>query len=207
MPQPSKQSGGIQILDQRTWSEEEYLALSGNRLVEYSEGILEVLAMPTTSHQMIVAYLYGLVLGFVAPRDLGEVLFAPLRVRLWKGKFREPDLVFLLKTHLRRIREKYWLGADLAMEVTSPDEESRYRDLVIKRREYARACIPEYWIVDPQEKRITVLRLAGKRYVVHGEYNPGTIASSSILKGFSVEVDKVFGAGRVSCNGRRRGRE
>jgi hypothetical protein len=45
---------------QGTWSEEEYLGLSGNRLVEFSDGFLEVLPLPTTSHQALVAYLYGL---------------------------------------------------------------------------------------------------------------------------------------------------
>src|SRR5262249_41063625 len=44
---------------QGTWSEEEYLKLDTNRLIELSDGHLEVLTMPTTSHQMIVAYLYG----------------------------------------------------------------------------------------------------------------------------------------------------
>src|SRR3954454_25249648 len=81
--------------DQGTWSEEEYLALNVNRLVEFSHGSLEVLAMPTTSHQLIVAALYRALLAFVTAQELGTVLFAPLRVRLWPGKFREPDLVFL----------------------------------------------------------------------------------------------------------------
>src|SRR2546421_3550100 len=77
------------------WSEEEYLALPGNRLVEFSNGFLDVLPMPTMSHQVLVAYLYGLLSAFVSQHDLGKVLFASLLVRLWQGKFREPDLVFM----------------------------------------------------------------------------------------------------------------
>src|SRR5207253_2015602 len=88
---------------QGTWSEEEYLTLNGNRLVEFSQGVLEVLPVPTTSHQLVVAYLYGLLLAFVSGRDLGTVLFAPLRVRLWRRKFREPDIVVMLKEHAGRI--------------------------------------------------------------------------------------------------------
>ena len=45
--------------------------------------------MPTTSHQLVVAYLYGLLLAFASPRDLGTVLFAPLRVRLWRRRVPE----------------------------------------------------------------------------------------------------------------------
>src|SRR3954451_16339359 len=81
---------------QGQWSEEEYLALNGNRLVDFSDGRIEVLPMPTTSHQRIVRYLLGLLLAFAGPGQLGEALMAPVRVRLWPRKFREPDLLFML---------------------------------------------------------------------------------------------------------------
>ena len=179
---------------QGTWSEEEYLALNSNRLVEFSDGHVEVLAMPTTSHQLIVAFLYRALLAFVAARAAGTVLFAPLRVRLWPGKFREPDLVFLSAEHSSRIGESFWEGADLVMEVVSDDD--RRRDLETKRREYARAGIPEYWIVDPQQATITVLRLDGvtSTYVVHGDFPRGTQASSHLLPGFTLDVTAALSA-------------
>ena len=43
--------------------------------------------------------------------------------------------------------------------MVSDGEENRKRDLVTKREEYAQASIPEYWIVDPALKTITVLQL------------------------------------------------
>src|SRR5262245_16299835 len=45
---------------------------------------------------------------FVSARQLGTVLCAPLRVRLWPGKFREPDVVFMLARHGARMGERYW---------------------------------------------------------------------------------------------------
>jgi Uma2 family endonuclease len=172
--------------NQGYWSEVEYLALNTNRLVEFSHGSIEVLPMPTTSHQLIAAYLYRMLRAFVTAEDLGTVLFAPLRVRLWTGKFREPDVVFMLAEHASRIGEPFWEGADLVMEVVSSDD--RRRDLEIKRDEYAQAGIPEYWIVDPQQARITVLRLDGASYVVGGEFPEGTQAASHLLPGFAVDV-------------------
>src|SRR5437773_2718941 len=77
-------------------------------------------------------------------------------------------------------------GADLVMEVVSEGSENRKRDLETKRLEFAAAGIAEYWIVDPQEQRITVLVLDGSIYRVHGEFAPGTQASSVLLPGFSV---------------------
>ncbi len=76
------------------------------------------------------------------------------------------------------------------MEVVSPDDPQR--DTVTKRREYAQAGIPEYWIVDPREEQITVLTLDGQRYAVHGQFGMGETATSVLLDGFQVSVTEVF---------------
>ena len=76
------------------WSEEEYLVLTDhrNRLVEFTDGFLEVLPMPTDKHQSVLEFLFLAFFGFVEPRG-GKVHFAPLRLRIRPGKFREPDLL------------------------------------------------------------------------------------------------------------------
>lgn len=176
------------------WSEEEYLALDTNHLIEFSHGRMEVLPLPTFSHQRLVALLYRLILGFVEEGEMGVVMFAPLRIQLWHGKFREPDLVFMAAEHADRLGEQFWQGADLVMEIVSPDDPER--DKVIKRREYAQAGIPEYWIVDPTNSSITVLTLRGQEYTVHGEFVATGEASSVLLKGFNVDVGDVFSEAR-----------
>jgi Uma2 family endonuclease len=176
--------------DQGHWSEEDYLALDTNHLVELSDGHVEILPMPTVPHQRILALLYNALLAFASANRLGEVLFAPVRIQLWPGKFREPDLVFMLAQNESRIHKEYWDRADLVTEVVSDDD--RGRDLDVKRREYAEAGIPEYWIVDPQLVRITVLALEGTAYVVHGEYDKGATAESRLLPGFKVNVAEVM---------------
>lgn len=178
---------------QGSWSVEEYLALDTNYLVEFSDGYIEVLPMPTDRHQAIVATLF-LALAAFAKKTAGTIRFAPLRVQLWPGKFREPDLVFMLAEHAGRRHEKYWEGADMVVEVVSGSEVDRQRDLVTKRREYAQAGIPEYWIVDPGTERITVLKLAGDAYEEHGRFGRGAAAGSASLAGFEVLVDAVLDA-------------
>jgi Uma2 family endonuclease len=182
--------------EQGAWSEQEYLDLNGNRLVEFSHGCIEVLTMPTMAHQLIVLFLYEALKAFTSPRSLGRTLVAPFRVRLWPGKIREPDIMFMLEGHADRMGQEAWEGADLVIEVVSNDD--RRRDLETKRFEYARAGIPEYWIVDPQRGQITVLRLDGERYVVHGEFGAGERAASALLNGFEVDVSATFAAGRVT---------
>jgi len=165
-----------------------------NHLVEFSHGYLEVLPMPTEAHQLIVLYLYRALLDFIERRRPGLVLVAPLPVRLWAGKYREPDVVLMLAEHTERRHKQYWEQPDLVIEVVSPD--SRKHDLETKRREYAQAGIPEYWIVDPQEERIIVLALSGTRYTVHGEFTSGTVARSALLPEFEVAVDEVWATAR-----------
>src|SRR5665213_337708 len=123
---------------QGDWSEEDYLELETIRRMELSDGYIEVLPMPTTSHQMVLLHLYGLLLAFTAKHDLGTVLTSGTRVRLRPDKIREPDVVFMSKGHAERMREEYWIGADLAMEIVSGSAKDRRRDLATKREEYAR---------------------------------------------------------------------
>ncbi len=169
-------------------TEEEYLSLDDNLLLEYSDGFLEVLPMPTTAHQLILAFLYRTLYDWVVARNLGLVLFAPLKVRLRAGKLREPDILFMKRENSRRIGNDYWERPDLVMEVVS--ENNRRHDLVTKRDEYARAGIPEYWIVAPEEATITVFVLRPRRrtYVEHGTFAKGDRATSQVLPGFEVDV-------------------
>ncbi len=98
----------------------------------------------------------------------------------------------MLAEHSDRRHEKHWETPDLVMEVVSP--ENRSHDLETKRFEYARAGIPEYWIVDPQERKIIVLVLEKKSYRVHGTFGEGETARSVLLDGFEVAVDGVWEA-------------
>ena len=123
---------------------------------------------------------------------LGKVLPAPLRVRVAPGKFREPDAALLLTANFHLRGEGYWSGADLVVEVVSPDDPNR--DLKTKREEYAAAGIAEYWIVDPRDRTITVLTLpaGGTVYGVAGKYSSGQTAASALLTGFEVDVTETF---------------
>ena len=177
------------------WEEEDYLALPGNRLIELSNGSIEVLPMSTVAHQFIVGYLYKLLAGFVRGRGLGWVLFSALPVRLWKGKMREPDVLFMASDHKDRIRKQYWEAADLVMEVVSENDPTS--DTTMKRSEYAKAGIPEYWIVDPQSQQIVVLTLQGEEYAVHGQFSMGQKATSKLLAGFDVDVTQTFAAANL----------
>ncbi len=177
---------------QGEWDEASYLWLSDRSrgLIEFDDHSIEVLPMPTDRHQSAAAALFAILAGYFHASG-GKALFAPLRIRLAEGRYREPDLVALAAADDPRREDRFWRGADLVVEVVSPDDPER--DLVVKRREYAEAGITEYWIVDPRTETITVLALDGSRYREHGRFGRGETAGSAAFAGLQAAVGAVFG--------------
>lgn len=196
-PTPGEPPWGLALLyhEQGSWTEEEYLALDTNILVEFADGCLEFPPIPTDSHQALVDHLLDILKSYVRPRQLGTLRFAPLRLLTGPKKYREPDILFLRqeRDHLRH--EKYWESADLVVEVVSEDDPDR--DWVTKRAEYASAGIAEYWIADPRDRTLTVLTLGpgATTYREAGKYREGEIAASVLLKGLTVDIAAAFERG------------
>src|SRR5688572_24692267 len=179
---------------QGLWTEADYLRLPhASRVVELCAGRLMVYPPAPHDHQRIAGDFAIALDRFVDERKLGEVLFAPLAVRLSLNLIRMPDLVFIGRGHEHRKR-KMWIEGppDLVAEVISP--ESRMTDEVDKLADYARSAIPEYWLIDPEQHTIRVYGLSDElpEYVLVGSFGPGTIAQSALLSGFQISVDQLF---------------
>ncbi len=175
---------------QGCWSDEQYLWLTdrSRRRIEFTDGRVEELPMPTDTHQAVLLFLTRLFDAYLDPR--GIVLFSGLRMRVREGKFREPDLLLLRDRSDPRRQDRFWLGADLVVEVVSSDDPAR--DPVIKRSDYAEAGVAEYWIVDPRSETVTVLTLAEGAYAERGVFSRGDMAVSTLLDGFALDVAVMF---------------
>ena len=175
------------------WTEAAYFPLSDQgRLVELSEGNIELLPLPTDFHQLILLRLSLALHLFVSTRRLGQVRFAPLPVRLWPGKVREPDLMFLSQAPEDRIG-RYWGVPDLAVEILS--EGTEHKDREIKRREYALAGVGEYWIIDPEAMTVETLRRdGGDDYSESLLLDRDSILTTPLLPGFTLKLSELFAA-------------
>ena len=145
---------------------------------------------PTRRHQAAVQELYVRLRAFVEAHNLGEVYIAPLPVRLWPGKIREPDVLFMAQEHAERMGEQAFGPPDLVVEVLSPH--TRYTDRMEKSNEYARAGISEYWIVDPEARTAEVFVLQAGAYELLGKWHAGDMAHSALLQGFQMSVEELF---------------
>ncbi len=79
----------------------------------------------------------------------------------------------------------------LVVEVVSPGKTNRDRDYRYKRSEYAARGINEYWIVDPQENKLTVLVLESGLYreiIYQGDES----ISSALFPQLQLTVKQVF---------------
>lgn len=132
--------------------------LDEDTLAEWVDGIVEMTSPASARHQLLVAFLAGVLARYVEVGQVGGiVLTGPFQMKLARSG-REPDVLYLARAHRRRLRQTYLNGpADLVIEVVSP--ESVKRDREQKFTEYQRAGIPEYWLIDPNDQRAECYQL------------------------------------------------
>jgi Uma2 family endonuclease len=123
-------------------------------------------------------------LGLMTGADGGYVLF-PDRQTL-----RVPDVGFIRKHRVPPAEEHSRfprLAPDLAIEVLSPSD--RMVDAISKVTMYLQAGVQLVWLVDPDERTITVFRPDAPVTVLR---EGDTLDGSDILPGFSVPVAEIF---------------
>jgi len=176
---------------QGKWTEKDYFSLpETNRIIELSGGRLIISPSPTLRHQRVLKKLSFLMDGYIENNNLGEIIVAPMGVRLWEGTIREPDIIFMSNEHSDRLNNECLGIPDLVVEILS--ESNKKQDLDEKFKEYEIAGIPEYWVVDPFQQILEVFTLEKGAYILFGKFGNSEIAYSKLLAGFQVAVDSVF---------------
>jgi Uma2 family endonuclease len=157
---------------------------------ELIEGELFVSGAPNTEHQRKTGRLFRRLTDHVEEHDLGELFVAPYDVVLDASTVLEPDIVFVSKTRQSIIKPGCIEGVpDLVVEVLS--DSSRTIDRFVKRDRYAEFGVPEYWLLDPFEPRIEVLRLEGGKYRALSASGPGETLESPTFPGLRIPVSSL----------------
>lgn len=173
------------------FSYEDYLRLPEVRQYEILDGELYMVPAPVPYHQRVAVNLTFALLGFVRPRDLGEVLDAPCDVVLTATDVVQPDVLFVSKDRVAIIGETHLTAApDLVAEVLSPA--TAERDRTTKAKLYARHGVKELWLADPAAKTIEVLVNRGQGFERVARYGQAETLKSVLLPDLEIPLASVF---------------
>jgi Uma2 family endonuclease len=132
----------------------EQLPDDGNRY-EVIDGVLYMTTAPSNFHQWIVSRLYRLVGIPAEDSGLAYALMAPVGLLMPGCDPVQPDFLLVRRANAGIIADRRVRGVpDLIAEVLSPSNPEQ--DTEIKRAAYARAGVPEYWIVRPETRDVLV---------------------------------------------------
>src|SRR5947208_5614121 len=150
------------VRPERLLTYEDFLTLPDDGVRrEIVEGEVLVTPAPNIRHQDLVGRLFYTLEQHIRARGGGRAFISPLDVRLSEHDIVEPDVLFVADDRVSIIKEKFMLGSpSLLIEVVSDPRTDRVR----KRALYARAGVPEYWVVDPHADRVEVHLLSQERY-------------------------------------------
>ena len=177
---------GVSFEEFLAWGDEDTWA-------EWVDGEVIVLSPASASHQLIKLFLAALMREFAHHHSSGEVLDAPFPVRLPERlrRGREPDIIFIRREQLPRLKRTHFDGSpDVIVEVVSPESESR--DYQEKYEEYEAAGVGEYWLVDPDRRRVDFLRLGADGLFHPVATDDQGVYHSEAFPGFRLKVDWLW---------------
>ncbi len=161
--------------------------------MELDDGKLYIMPRPRIAHQRtqgrLIQYFFNYQDGFDEPPcDTHADVIVALPSEL--PRLFAPDLAVILRGNDAVVSERMIEGApDLVVEILSSD---RNRDLVRKRRAYAEAGIPEYWIVDERDETVAPLELRNGVYVERGNLAAEDTLTTPLLPGLEIPLSNVF---------------
>lgn len=128
----------------------------GNRY-EVVDGELLVTPSPRRDHQRAVREIAFALHQYVERQGIGEMIFSPSDIELDPRSMVQPD-VFVFGLLDGRIARGWNSGAPLLLVVEVLSRGTARADRTVKRKRYQRAGIPEYWIVDLDDRVIEAWR-------------------------------------------------
>ena len=179
------------------YSYADYLSWQLDEMVEIIKGkLFRMTAAPSRLHQKVTLKLGALLLQFLNKHPC-EVYTAPFDVRLPKVSTKNEEIFTVVQPDICVICDKDKLdqagciGApDLIVEVLSPGNNKK--ETHHKYEVYQEFGVKEYWIIQPIEQTLMIYTLQNGRYVPSRLKTSGDVVTSSVLPGFSLNLEDFF---------------
>jgi Uma2 family endonuclease len=176
---------------QWTYADWELLPDDGNRY-EVIDGVIYMSTAPSYFHQWIIKRLYRFWGARVEEAGLAYADFAPLGVIMPGCEPVQPDFVVVLAARKSIIHDRRIRGVpDLIIEVLSPGNSDF--DKEVKLTAYANAGVPEYGIIDPAEKTLSLYALQKpETYSVPRVFKEDDTVTFACLPTIPLDIGKLF---------------
>ena len=183
--------------ERRKVSYEEFMQIyeKSDSRMEFINGEIFLLASPNIFHQEILGDLYLLFKQYFKEKKCKPYL-APFDVHFKKQNIKDPDvmqpdLIVLCDIDNNvTVKGRYMGTPALTLEILSPS--TKTKDVIYKLNTFMTSGVSEYWIVDPDTRKITIYSFIDYRVDKMETYKNGETASSEIFEGLTVNIDDLF---------------
>ena len=164
----SEPAFSYQVKKQGEYTLEDYYQIPDDQRVELIDGVIYDMAAPTSIHQIIAGHFYAQLLSYVMSKK-GKCMpmISPLDVQLDcdNKTMVQPDVVVVCDRD-KIIKRCVYGAPDLVVEVLSPY--TKKKDMTLKMHKYANAGVKEYWLIDPDKKKIIIYNFIKDDYSIYG---------------------------------------
>ncbi len=173
-----------------TWAD--FIELDENDARELIDGHYVEVDVPTRTHERIVASLIAILGHWSWSKNTGEVLASGYKVRIHDRRGAMPDIQFYARDNLPTGQEKGLEHGrpDLAIEVISPT--SRSKDSVQKLQDYASIGVPEYWLIDSEERTLQRLVLREGVYGIVDALQGNVVFRPDGFQGLEIDLARLW---------------
>ena len=161
---------------------------------EWIDGALDLLPSLSSAQRRVQSYLMRRLSEFAELNQIGLVIPGPFAVRMPEEmqRGREPDLLFVPNSFVETIQEHYVNSHGVTIVIEVADARTRYRDRVDKFNDYQSAGIPEYWIVDVDERQAAFFQLQKDNQYHEATLGEDETYHSAVLKGFALDTRQLW---------------
>lgn len=139
---------------------EDYYALPDERRIELIDGVIYDMSAPIPIHQLIGSEIRERLNSYIKGKNGSCIPFvAPIDVQLDcdDKTMLQPDILVVCDRS-KVVKRGIYGAPDFVVEILSPS--TRKKDLTVKLGKYVNAGVSEYWVVDPDQKKVAVYDFA-----------------------------------------------